>query len=214
VKILIVDDHKMFCDGVRLILQQLEGETEVLVADRASEALRLVANDPDFDLVMLDINLPDGDGVDLLISLSQQHPTLPIVMLTASESRSLIRRCFELGASGYIPKASSADIMLNAVRLVASGGIYVPPSLALVAGGDAAAKRGTLEAVRLDQLTERQAQVLEQLRDGASNKEIAERLGVSEATVKVHISAILKTLGLRSRLEAALLAQKEHFRSG
>jgi DNA-binding NarL/FixJ family response regulator len=119
-----------------------------------------------------------------------------------------------LGASGYIPKASSADIMLSAVRLVASGGIYVPPSLALSAAGDAAARRGAPEAARLDQLTERQAQVLELLRYGSSNKQIAERLGVSEATVKVHISAILKTLGLRSRVEAALLAQQENFRSG
>lgn len=214
VKILIVDDHKMFCDGLRLILQQLEGETEVLEADRGSVALEIAATHTDIDLVMLDINLPDGDGLDVLKSFSRQHPTLPVVMLTASENRSLMRRCFDAGASGYIPKASGAEIMLHAIQLVCSGGNYVPPSLVLGSGemGNAPGKQG--DRAGLERLTERQSQVLEQLKYGDSNKQIADRLGLSEATVKVHISAILKTLGLRSRVEAALLAQKHESRSG
>lgn len=214
-KILIVDDHKMFCDGLRLILERLEGgQTAVLEADCGNVALGLVADDPDIDVVMLDISLPDRDGVEVLRVLSEQHPTLPVIMLTASENRKMMRRCFEAGASGYIPKASSADIMLNAVRLVAAGGNYVPPSLVLPVPGESPARAASVGKSALERLTERQAQVLEQLKHGDTNKQIAERLGLSEATVKVHISAILKTLGLRSRLEAALLAQRQDWQSG
>ncbi len=207
-KILIVDDHKMFCDGLRLILQQLEGEIAVVEADCGSAALSMAALDPDIDLVMLDINLPDGDGVEVLRSFSERHPTLPVVMLTASENRSLMRRCFEAGASGYIPKASSASIMLNAVRLVASGGNYLPLSLVLPTPQEVSSPGSTEDGSKLSKLTKRQAQVLELLKHGNSNKQIADHLGLSEATVKVHISAILKALHLRSRVDAALLAQR------
>jgi len=208
VKILVIDDHRMFCDGVKLILAQLEQETEVLVADQCKAALELASTHPDLDLVMLDISMPDMDGCDALKIFSERFPSLPVVMLTASESMRDMRRSFDAGASGYIPKSSSTDIMLGAIRLVMAGGIYIPPSMAVRQRPMDAAKSTPVDNEVLVKLTQRQSEVLAHLQDGISNKQIADRMGVSEATVKVHMSAILRTLGLHTRLEAALIAQK------
>jgi len=213
-KILVIDDHRMFCDGLKLILAQLEERPEVLEADHCKMALELADSHPDLDLVMLDINMPDMDGCDALKTLAERFPSLPVVMLTASESMHDMRRSFDAGASGYIPKSSSADIMLGAIRLVMAGSLYVPPSMAINHKTSRTARQAPVDNAALQELTGRQAEVLTHLQDGISNKQIADRMGVSEATVKVHMSAILKTLGLHSRLEAALIAQKLNPQSG
>jgi DNA-binding NarL/FixJ family response regulator len=210
-KFLIVEDHKMFSDGLRLFLAQFDEQPEVLDAASSREGFAIAEAHPDIDLVMLDISLPDMDGCEALRVFSERFPTLPVIMLTASESRRHMNRCFDLGASGYIPKSSSTDVMRAAIRLVMAGGVYLPPSMGITRTHTARLQKGRKQT--LASLTERQSEVLQQLMKGRSNKQIADRLGVSEATVKVHISAILRTLGLRSRVEAALLAQKEDFRS-
>ncbi|MEN8205163.1 MAG: response regulator transcription factor [Pseudomonadota bacterium] len=207
-KILVVDDHRIFCDGLRLILAHLEEQPEVLEADHCKSALELADSHPDLDLVMLDINMPDMDGCDALKKFSERFPTLPVVMLTASESMRDMRRSFDAGASGYIPKSSRTDIMLGAIRLVMAGSLYIPPSMAVRQRPADTAKSTPVDNEILEGLTQRQAEVLKHLQDGISNKQIADRMGLTEATVKVHMSAILKTLGLQSRLEAALVAQK------
>ena len=213
-KILVIDDHRMFCDGLKLILAQLEERPEVLEADHCKMALKLADSHPDLDLVMLDINMPDMDGCDALKTFSERFPSLPVVMLTASESMRDMRRSFDAGASGYIPKSSSADIMLGAIRLVMAGSIYVPPSMAVKQRPVDSAKSTPVDSEILGRLTQRQTEVLRHLQDGISNKQIADRMGLSEATVKVHMSAILKTLGMHSRVEAALVAQKLNEQSG
>jgi DNA-binding NarL/FixJ family response regulator len=213
-KILVIDDHRMFCEGLGLILAQMDaGQPEVLEADSCEAAFALADTQPDLDLVILDINMPDMDGYDALRIFSERYPSLPVVMLTASESLRDMRRCFDAGASGYIPKSSSADIMLGAIRLVMAGSLYVPPSMA-VNHRTQTEKETPVDNGILSNLTERQLEVLGHLQDGISNKQIADRMGVTEATVKVHMSAILKTLGLHTRLEAALLAQKMNRQSG
>lgn len=212
-KILVIDDHRMFCDGLKLILAQLGEQPVVLEADHCKAALELADNHPDLDLVMLDISMPDMDGCDALKIFSERFPILPVVMLTASDSMRDMRRCFDAGASGYIPKSSSADIMLGAIRLVMAGSIYVPPSMAINHRTLVAKETPVVDEI-LSKLTERQLEVLKHLQDGISNKQIAARMGLTEATVKVHMSAILKTLGLHTRLEAALLAQKLNRQSG
>ena len=198
----------MFCDGLKLILAQLDDHPTVLEADGCEAGFELAKANPDLDLVMLDINMPDMDGHDALKIFSTRFSTLPVVMLTASESRHAMRRCFDAGASGYIPKSSSAEVMISAIRLVLAGSIYVPPSLTIMRKLPHSNRTVPPELETLGKLTDRQAEVLSHLQDGISNKQIADRLGVSESTVKVHISAILKALGLRSRVEAALMAQK------
>ncbi|MGD2138042.1 MAG: response regulator transcription factor [Gammaproteobacteria bacterium] len=210
-KILIVDDHRLFCDGLRHILVGLDDGPEILEAPRAADALDIIDTRPDLSLVLLDIGMPDMDGYTVLATISVQHPSLPVVMLTASENARDMRRAFDAGASGYIPKSSSAEVMIHALRLVLSGGVYVPPLLAGIHGREVCnADGGTAEkngSAPLDGLTVRQMQVLQHLQGGLSNKEIAARLGVSEATVKVHMSAILRALGVHSRTEAALQAK-------
>lgn len=208
-KILIVDDHKMFCDGLRLIIRQLDFETEVLEAQHSVAAFELLSHHPDIELVMLDIKLPDRDGVDILRELSDRFPTLPVIMLTASASRQVVNQCFSAGASGYVLKSTGAEIMLNAIRLVLDGGIYVPPNMVNTEDqGITTARNGNAASGLLSKLTPRQVEVFQLLKTGISNKEIASRLELSESTVKAHISAVLNTLKLRSRVEAALLAQK------
>lgn len=213
-KILIIDDHRLFRDGLKLILSQRKDRSEVLEAETCALAFELAEANPDLDLVMLDINLPDMDGYDALKIFADRFPTVAVIMLTASESRHNMRRCFDAGASGYIPKSSGADVMLGAIQLVLGGNIYVPPSLTITRARLQTAVKIPPELATLGKLTRRQAEVLSHLQDGISNKQIAERLCLSEATVKVHISAILKALGLRSRVEAALVAQKLNWQSG
>ena len=212
-KILVIDDHRMFCDGLKLILAQLGEQPTVLEADGCKAGFGLAEANPDLDLVMLDINMPGMDGYDALKIFTTRFSTLPVIMLTASESRHDMQRCFDAGASGYIPKSSTADVMTSAVRLVMAGSIYVPPSLTIMRKLPHTPRKVPLELRTLGKLTDRQAEVLSHLQDGISNKQIADRLCVSESTVKVHISAILKALGLRSRVEAALIAQKLDWQS-
>lgn len=211
-KILVVDDHRLFCDGLRHILDALGVGPEILEAARANEALDVIDTRPDLSLVLLDIALPDMDGYKVLGTITARHPTLPVVMLTASENARDMRRAFDAGASGYIPKSSSAEVMIHALRLVLSGGVYVPPTLAGIYGqeGDAASRLTAAgnSGAPVNGLTARQRDVLQHLQNGLSNKEIAARLGLSEATVKVHMSAILKALGVHSRTEAALQAKR------
>lgn len=210
-KILIVDDHRLFCEGMRHILAQLDDSIEVLEAERCDTAMSLVESNHDLSLMMLDISMPDMDGCDALKAFSSRYPAMPVVMLTASEDASDMRRAFDAGASGYIPKSSSADVMLGALKLVLAGGIYVPPSLAGINnmqpthGSEPSANHGANG--KLEKLTGRQKEVLSYLKEGMSNKQIATRLSISEATIKVHMSAILKALGVHSRTEAALQAQ-------
>lgn len=212
-KFLIVEDHKIFSDGLKMFIAEMDEQPEILEAASSQEGLTIAAAHPDIDLVMLDISLPDMDGCEVLRIFSERFPTLPVIMLTASESRHHMNRCFDLGASGFIPKSSSTDVMRAAIRLVMAGSIYVPPAMGIPVIRDRVGRPPRNRKQTLESLTERQSEVLQQLRKGRSNKQIADRLGVSEATVKVHISAILKTLGLRSRVEAALLAQKEDINS-
>jgi len=207
--ILIVDDHALFREGLRHVLGGLDECSGVLEAARCDEAFAMVADNPAIGLVLLDIDLPDMDGCTALHRLSLDFPDLPVVLLTASESVQDMRRGFDAGASGYIHKSASAGMMLGALQLVLAGGIYIPPSLVGLERQDPQpGRRATHHPARGDvSLTSRQRDVLRLLRDGLSNKQIAARMGLAEATVKAHISAILKTLGVHTRTEAALRAQ-------
>ena len=208
--ILIVDDHSLFREGLRHILSQLDDNLEILEAERCDVALSLAESHPDLSLVMLDIAMPDMDGCESLKLFSTRYPALPVVMLTASDSVRDMRRAFDYGASGYIPKSSSANVMLGALRVILAGGIYVPPSLAGISNSTSthagAPANSTSIPGRAGTLTRRQKEVLGYLQEGLSNKQIAAQMALSEATIKVHMSAILKALGAQSRTEAALMA--------
>ena len=205
-KILVADDHAQFRDGLRYLLGQLCDEVEVLEAKDGAGAVELAAAHPELELVLLDLGMPGIDGLAGLRLLRARCPALPIVILSGSEEPADMRQALDAGALGFIPKSSSSPVMLSALRLVLSGGIYLPPSYAERPQG----MRVPLSADSLESLglTHRQLDVLRLLGQGQSNKEIARVLKLAEGTVKLHISAILRALGVDNRTRAVIAAAR------
>jgi len=198
-KILIVDDHALFREGLCHVLAKLDNNIMLLQASDFKRAWRLVTENSDLDLLLLDLNLPDYDGFSALERLTQSYPALPVVILSASNRREDIQRSLNGGAMGYIPKESTGSVMISALMLVLSGGIYVPPNLA--------ANTVLTDGQPLP-LTPRQLQVLKLITEGYSNKAIGGRLNLAEATVKMHVTAILRILDVDNRTQAVLSATK------
>lgn len=202
-KILIVDDHSLFREGLCHILASLDKEVIILEASDYDSAMNYTATHPDLDLVLLDLNLPGKDGFAALSNLSDKYPALPVVILSASNQRSDMQRALDSGAMGYIPKETSSSIMLNALQIIMSGGIYIPPNMAQHENLSDLNKMATHF-----NLTPRQAEVLALMVDGSSNKKIADELNLTEATVKVHITSIFKAMNVRNRTQAAMAAER------
>jgi DNA-binding NarL/FixJ family response regulator len=203
-KILIADDHALFREGMRHVLAQLGENAVVIEAGDYEQVVRQAKENPDIGLALLDLHMPGKDGFAALETLSQQFPALPIVVLSASENRADMQRALDAGAMGFIQKSATAPVMLNALRLVLSGGIYVPP--ALVRGGSETERPpATSDAIGL---TPRQLDVLGYVIEGRANKVIAAALGLTEATVKAHITAVFKALNVTNRTQAALAAER------
>lgn len=199
-KILLADDHKLVRAGLVLVLKQMQDGVELLEAGTSLEAVTLAEENKDLDLVLMDLDLPDGSGLEALSAINAKTPTLPVVILSAMEDQAMIARSMELGARGFIPKSASGEVMINSLRLVLSGGICLPPGYA-----DAQRSNGGDERPNL---TQRQLEVLRYMAQGNSNKEIARELGISENTVRVHISAIISALDATNRTEAAYSAMR------
>lgn len=201
-KILIVDDHALFREGLCHVLDGMEGNIGILEAANYDSALEYVQTIHDLDLVLLDLNMPGKNGFDALDTFTKEYPALPVVILSASDQASDIQRAMDAGALGYIPKDTSSAVMLNALQLVLSGGIYVPPSM-LQQRPENSSQAGSGHA-----LTPRQLQVLELLVLGHSNKVIASSLDLAEATIKMHVTSIMKNLGVSNRTQAVIEAEK------
>lgn len=198
--ILLCDDHALFREGLSHILNKLDTETEVLVheVESVEHALEFAEFQQNIDLILLDLNLPGMNGIDGLKSLQSCYAFTPIVMLSASEANSDIRNALANGAMGYICKSMSSQNMLNALKLVLAGDVYIP-TIAL---------QDNQQTVSIQtSLTNRQLDVLKLLQEGLANKLIADKLHISEATVKMHITAIFKTLNVSNRTQAVLKAQ-------
>lgn len=197
-RILSVEDHELFRDGLRQVLLGLDAPVELLEAGTAAEARTVLDREADeLALLLLDLHLPDGDGLPLLRDLRAGFPTLPIAILSAKEDPYEIRYALDLDVVGYIPKSSSRGMLASALRLILEGGVYVP--------------RGALDVApepaerRLDVLTPRQREVARLLAKGLTNKEIATVLGIRPLTAKTHVEAILDALGVSNRTEAVLV---------
>jgi DNA-binding NarL/FixJ family response regulator len=177
-----------------------------LVREAASfSALKAaVAANPDFDLILLDLDMPGARGFSSLLWLRGEHPTVPIVVVSGQAQPALMRRAMDFGASGFIPKSVEPDVMAGAVRTVLDGGVWVPPEISQTDAHDAEQD----QARRIASLTPQQFRVLMMVADGLLNKQIAHEIGVTEATVKVHIAAIMRKLGLFRRTQLAVLAQR------
>ena len=201
-KIILADDHALFRDGFALLFQQLEAGAAVLEAGDLDEAMELVARHDDADLVLLDLNMPGMNGLAGIKRVRDAYPQLPVIVLSASETREIVQAVMAAGASGFIPKSSSSAVMQSAVRLVLAGGVYLPAQLLTA---DAAASAGPDGQVRL---TGRQRDVLRLLAAGMSNKEICRELELGEGTIKVHIAAIYRALDVSNRTAAANVAHR------
>lgn len=195
VKFLLLDDHPLFRQALKSITLRID--PGALVIECASYVQSLSHLGEDLDLVLLDLRMSGLDGMEVLANLRVQHPTLPVVVVSASQDRNEVISALRLGALGFVPKASSAEVIEHALRLVLSGDTYLPSHLLLSDDLPDNCQRETpLE------LTDRQKQVMQWMAQGESNKQIARRLNVAETTVKVHVTAILRELKVSSRAQA------------
>jgi DNA-binding NarL/FixJ family response regulator len=210
-KILVIDDHVLIRQAMQGVLKKVRRDATLLEAPNSKEAMQIIAAQPDIDFVLLDLTLPDRDGFSVFTELRERYPAIAIVVLSAVQDPSNVRKALELGARGYIPKSAHGDVILNALRLVISGGVYVPPEI--LAGGGFSDGPQTEFAVDVYSrppadigLTDRQLEVLALLMQGKNNKMICRTLNLAEPTVKNHVTAILRALKVTSRTEAALMA--------
>ena len=215
-KFLVVDDHALIRDAMREVLLALRPGSSMLDAGDAKQALGLLAAHADVDLVLLDLQLPDRDGLDLLEDLNRLHPAVPVVMLSGRQDADTMRQALGRGAQGFIPKTEPRKVLAGALELVLAGGVYVPMAalatppvpVAAVSAVTAAMPSDSLPTPQSLGLTERQLDVLALLMQGLNNKLICRTLGLAEPTVKNHLSAVLKALGVASRTEAVLAVQR------
>lgn len=208
IQILVIDDHPLFRDGVVQTIQAQSDFEIVGQATSAGEAVRL-ARELVPDVILLDITIPGGGGLEAARAITMASPVSKIIMLTASEAEEDVLAAFKAGARGYILKGVSGHELIRIVRSVHAGEAYVTPNLAASLLSEMQGSRlGAPPATSpLDDLTEREREILEQVASGSSNKEIAQQLYLSEKTVKHYVTNILQKLQVRNRVEAALLAQ-------
>jgi len=204
-KILLVDDHALIREALRGVLKELIDDPIILEGSDCRQAMRLIEAHPDLHLILLDLNLPDRDGFAMLADVRKRYATISLVVLSASRDRETVIRALDLGALGFIPKSAPRDVMVNALRLVFAGGIYIP-SEALASAASKAQQPAAGRPVSPADLglTERQMDVLALMMQGKSNKAISRILDVAEPTVKHHVTAILKALRVANRTEAVI----------
>lgn len=209
-KILVVDDHPLVREGVRFALASLQQDVEVLEAASSEAALALAAQHPDLDLVLLDLGLPGMPGIAALEELRHRGCAAPVVVLSGSCERADVMAALNTGAVGFIPKLSSSDVMLQALRLVLAGGVYIPPQAIGMLEGPAGLAAGVAGPKSVHQLglSERQQQVLALMAQGKPNKVIASDLQIAEPTVKAHITEILRALQVTNRSQAMIVARR------
>lgn len=196
--IAIADDHPLIRAAMRDLLARLVPAPRIVEAADLPSVLALAEGDPAPDLMLVDLTMPGGHGLDGIRALRERAPHVPVAVVSADEDPATVQALLALGVAGFIPKSDAGDRVAHAVQLMLAGGNYVP--LRLLGGGGAAAADGPA-------LTDRQRDVLRWLALGRSNKEIARELGISEGTVKVHLLSVFRTLGVRNRTEAVLAAQ-------
>lgn len=205
-KVLLIDDHALFRDALSLLITQRLPSLTLLQAGSMAEALQVLQAQPDTPLALLDLGLPDSQGLDSLTRLHEAAPLVTVVVLSADERRETIIAAIEAGAAGFIPKTAQRSVLDEALRVVLDGGVYVPRQ-ALATPGAPGAHTATAPGAALD-LSPRQLDVLRLLIEGKSNKLICRELDLSESTVKTHLGAIFRRLDVNSRTQAVLAAAR------
>ncbi len=224
-KILLIDDHPLFRDGVALLLARLGPNVVVLQAGSCEEAFEVIAHTAEIDLVLIDLHMPGTPGIDGIVVLRERRPDIPVVVMSSDDDLATVLRTLDQGAMGFIPKSSSSQVMIGALKLILAKGIYLPPSvfldnrvnvgkhamLPLPTPLKTAPPQTSAEAGKAhDQLslTPRQAEVLYLLLQGKPAKIIARELDLSLSTVKAHTGAVLRALNVTTRTQAVVAASK------
>jgi DNA-binding NarL/FixJ family response regulator len=232
-KVLLVDDHPLILSALQAVIQGLGDHVSVVGAGSAGAARQAFHDHADLDLVLLDLSLGDADGFDVLAEFRAAYPTVPVVVVSASERASDVIRSIDLGAMGFIPKRTSNQALVEALRMVVNGGLYIPPTMlgldlnqlaasenkatvdAWHGGAAQAAAHQQVGALEKVGLTPRQTEVMGLLLKGLPNKLIARELNLSVETVKDHVAAVLRALGVNTRTQAVLaVSQMTQGRSG
>lgn len=207
-KLMIVDDHALVRQGVTALFERESPGAVLLQARDSAEGLRLAALHDDLDAVFLDLSMPGMDGMDALREFGRVRPDLPVIVLTAADDPALARRAFAAGALGYVPKSASAETLVMALTLVLRGETFVP-ALVLRAAAEPEPEHRAIAAspAAACDLTERQSEVLRHLGEGLSNKAIAHRMGITEKTIKAHMTGVLRALAVSDRDQAVRSAR-------
>lgn len=216
-KILLVDDHALFREGLRYVLQQIPEVDDVVEGENYYDALMFGERFPELELALLDLQMPGSEGPSSIRFFHHRFPYIPVMVISAEDSRSVIQRVLNAGALGYVCKTASAPLLINAVKQVLAGDIYVPAemssALPLSLNEDAPGALAMAQDRRRRYtneygLTARQMDVLKCIARGLSNREISESMGLAEGTVKIHISGVFHALRVKSRFEAVRIAEQ------
>lgn len=205
-KVLIADEQSLFRDGLTLRLKEINQNIDILQSSSLTEMLQILSAEPNIDILILDIDLAGFSAEETIKNIQNISPSAKIIAISSSEDVHNIKNILSLGAKGYIPKRSDSNILSGALKLILDGGTYIPPIM-LKTDSISKSTSPTLPPLKKN-LTNRQSQVLDLIAQGKSNKQIAYDMGVSEATVKLHINALLRSLKVNNRTQAVITAQK------
>src|SRR5690554_8209255 len=209
-KILIADDHPLFREAISNVIASGFENTEIIETENLDSALEIAKNTDDLDLILLDLNMPGMHGLNGLITLRNEAPSLPVVIVSAEEDKQVVLQAITYGAIGFITKSSPRSEMTGAIQQILNGNVYLPSDIIRTSKESSHRRTRSDENLispeLLNSLTRRQLLVLERMAKGESNKQIAYNLNIAETTVKAHVSAILRKLGVHNRVQAILSA--------
>ena len=216
-KFLVADDHELFLQGLEFILKKEYPEVDLVLAGDYTQILDILNKQNDFDLLITDLAMPGGNWLEALQKVHSQAPEMPIIVVSAVFDKEILQKTYNIGVSGYVSKSFPNNIIISAINLVLAGGMYIPPDLVklssqfttgqlndLIKGFDNSQKKQTDEKL----LTPRQLEVLQCLAGGMSNKQIAYKLGLSEGTVKIHITLLMRALNVTNRVAAVRAGER------
>lgn len=206
---LIVDDHPLFCDALTMTLRLCTGISEIRTADKLQAALDLLMSGYAPDVIILDLNLPDVSGLDGLVRICKAAEDIPVLVVSSMADNRMIASSLSGGAVGFVPKHSQRDVFQRAFDAIAAGEKFTPPGYVPIGSEKTEAAVEPIE--RLSLLTRQQSRILELICEGKLNKQIAFDLSIAETTVKAHVTAIMRKLGVQSRTQAVLIAQQARF---
>ncbi|MDH5446801.1 MAG: response regulator transcription factor [Gammaproteobacteria bacterium] len=210
-KILIIDDHALFSDGLSHVLKQLDTTPNITSVHNVEGALQYLAESDDYDLILLDINMPSMNGLTLLQRLSADDIYIPVIVISSETKVGIIRKAMELGAMGFIPKSHTTEEMIQALKMVLEGSIYLPDGIQaqLEKASTAVQVDGFEQRLQEMGMSKKQFQTLELVAQGLSNQQIATTLNRSEHTVKSHVRVLFQILGANNRTECVKLAKEQ-----